>query len=85
MSARRILTSNMPLAMLGCSKFGVFEQSSRICAPGSTIQRRLCSRENNPAVLSHVFVLPGAQSSRIVTRICAPGTQSSRIVSTIQR
>jgi hypothetical protein len=37
------------------------------------------------AVLSHVFVLPGAQSSRIVTRICAPGTQSSRIVSTIQR
>jgi len=45
------------------------EQSSSICAPGSTIQRYLCSQEHNPGA----FVLPGAQSRSI----CAPGSTNT--------
>jgi hypothetical protein len=41
-------------------------RESNVCAPGSSIQRHLCSREQNQAV----FVLPGAQSSDT----CAPGS-----------
>ena len=55
-----------PLAGLFC----LYAQSSRNCAPGSTIKPCSCSREHKQAV----FVLPGAQSSDV----CAPGSTSEK-------
>jgi hypothetical protein len=55
-------------------------QTSRIRAPGSTIQPYLCSREHTPATL----VPPGAQSSNVCTamfvlkgEVCAPGSTNT--------
>jgi hypothetical protein len=47
-------------------------RSNRICAPGSTIQGCVCSREHNHAV----GVLPGALSNDTCDDTCAPANTS---------